>query len=125
MQAGCVGESNDIPANAFLMLAATALELHSHPDEALDGDMYGRLTEFLADQQKDDFIVSFVQIEAALRRRLPSAAGRQSWWQPHADVAAPQHDAIRSAGFKAFLVAEKRVRFQRFFAFDRPPLPRS
>jgi hypothetical protein len=79
------------------------------------GNKYEALHEFLLREKRDDFTLTFEEIEEIIGFNLPRAAQRAEWW----DEAQPEHpreqsDAIRGAGFDSRRTPDgKAVRFRK------------
>jgi hypothetical protein len=79
------------------------------------GNKYEPLHEFLKHEKRDDFTLTYEEIEEILGFSLPRAAQRAEWW----DEAKPEHpreqnDAIRSAGYDSRRTPDgKAVRFRK------------
>ena len=81
---------------------------------------YDALRDFLlAEKKRDDFVMTFDEIEDLLDFALPRAAHRASWWEVDREPPMPQRSAFIEAGFLATRNADgKSVRFKR-----RPKAP--
>jgi len=76
---------------------------------------YDPLESHLRQQTADEFTMTFAAVEKVLGEPLPASAERPQWWEnakrdEHKRV---QTRAWHNAGFHAFLMAGKRVRFVR------------
>lgn len=79
-------------------------------------DDYGALRDFLRAQTKDEFVLSFAEIEELIGFALPRASQRASWWETarSPQVAAPQRVAVADGGYVATRLADSTgVRFKR------------
>lgn len=77
---------------------------------------YDPLRDYLRKQIRDEFVLSFEEIEEMIGFPLPRAAQRASWWETgrSPQVAAPQRIAVAEGGFTATRLADGRgVRFTR------------
>jgi hypothetical protein len=76
---------------------------------------YDALRDFLlAEKKRDDFVMTFDEIENLLDFALPRAAHRASWWETEREPPMPQREACIAAGFIATRCADGvSVRFQR------------
>ena len=76
---------------------------------------YDALRNFLLAQAKrDDFVMTFDEIEELLDFALPRAAQRASWWEVDREPMMPQREAFIAAGFLATRSADgTSVRFKR------------
>jgi hypothetical protein len=77
---------------------------------------YDALRDYLKQQTRPEFVLSFEQIEAIIDAALPRAAHRASWWEtsrsPQEKM--PQREACLAAGYIATRLADgKTVRFKR------------
>jgi hypothetical protein len=87
----------------------------SSSEPAVHASRYDPLGKYLEQQDGDEFVVPFSEIENALGFKLPESAMRPQWWantrRKHANV---QREAWRRAGYDAFLISgEDRVRFRK------------
>jgi hypothetical protein len=86
---------------------------------------YEPLYEFLLKQTRDDFIMSFEEIEEIVGFGLPRAAHRAEWW----DDDTPEHprdqaQAIHQAGYDSRRTAEGgKVRFRKTSTLPRHARP--
>jgi hypothetical protein len=76
---------------------------------------YDALRDFLlAEKKREDFVMTFEEIEDLLGFALPRAAQRASWWETEREPPMPQREACIEAGFIATRRADgASVRFQR------------
>ena len=76
---------------------------------------YDALRDFLlAEKKRDDFVLTFEEIEDIVGFALPRAAQRASWWETGREPPMPQRTACIEAGFIATRGADgASVRFQR------------
>jgi hypothetical protein len=77
---------------------------------------YDRLRDYLRQQKRPEFALSFEAIEEIIDAALPRAAQRASWWEtlrsPQEKM--PQREACLAAGYIATRLADgKGVRFKR------------
>ena len=84
---------------------------------------YDALRDYLKQQTKPEFVLSFEQIEEIIDAALPRAAHRASWWEtlrsPQEKM--PQREACLAGGYIATLLTDgKSVRFKRM-APSSPP----
>ena len=79
------------------------------------GNKYEVLHEYLKREKRDDFTLTFEEIEEILDFGLPRAAQRAEWWdEASPDYPREQSDAIRGAGFDSRRTSDgKSVRFRR------------
>jgi hypothetical protein len=69
---------------------------------------YSALRDFLMLQKGREFILSFVEIEKVLGFDLPQSAERPQWWaNTQSQTSHVQREAWRSAGYDAFLQANR------------------
>lgn len=79
------------------------------------GNKYEALHEYLKREKRDDFTLTYEEIEEIIGFGLPRAAQRAEWW----DEAQPEHpreqsDAIRGAGYDSRRTPDgKAVRFRK------------
>jgi hypothetical protein len=79
------------------------------------GNKYEPLHEYLKRETRDDFTLTYEEIEEILGFGLPRAAQRAEWW----DEAKPEHpreqsEAIRSTGYDSRRTSDgKAVRFRK------------
>ena len=79
------------------------------------GNKYEPLYEYLMRETRDDFTLTYEEIEGILGFGLPRAAQRAEWW----DEAKPEHpreqsEAIRSTGYDSRRTPDgKAVRFRK------------
>ena len=79
------------------------------------GNKYEPLHEYLKRETRDDFTLTYQEIEEILGFGLPRAAQRAEWW----DEAKPEHpreqsEAIRSTGYDSRRTPDgKAVRFRK------------
>ena len=79
------------------------------------GNKYEPLHEYLKRETRDDFTLTYEEIEEILGFGLPRAAQRAEWW----DEAKPEHpreqsEAIRSTGYDSRRTPDgKAVRFRK------------
>jgi hypothetical protein len=83
---------------------------------------YDALRDYLKQQAKPEFVLSFGQIEEIIDAALPRAAHRASWWEtlrsPQEKM--PQREACLAGGYIATRLADgKSVRFKRMPAQKR------
>jgi hypothetical protein len=76
---------------------------------------YLKLRDYLLDQTRSEFVLSFEEIEAIIDASLPRAAQRASWWEtlrsPQEKM--PQREACLAGGYIATRMADgKSVRFK-------------
>jgi hypothetical protein len=77
---------------------------------------YAPLYDFLMREKRNDFILTFEEIEEILGFGLPRSAHRAEWW----DAGTPEHpkmqaEAIRQAGYDSRRTPDgTKVRFRRF-----------
>jgi hypothetical protein len=66
-------------------------------------------------QRSQELVMSFREIEKILGRPLPNSARRPQWWNDRARAhhRHVQSEAWQKAGYRAFLVAPNRVKFER------------
>lgn len=66
-------------------------------------------------QRSQELVMTFKEIERILGRPLPNTARRPQWWanQIPARSRYVQTEAWQKAGYKAFLIAPNRVKFER------------
>ena len=82
---------------------------------------YEPLYEFLMKEKRDDFVLTFEEIEEIVGFGLPRAAHRAEWW----DDDTPEHprdqaQAIHQAGYDSRRAAEGgKVRFRRLSTLPR------
>ena len=76
---------------------------------------YDPLKRYLSRQKTTRVELSFPEVERIIGAMLPKSAHRPQWWanETAADSSHVQSAAWRVAGFKAFLIASERVRFER------------
>ncbi len=77
---------------------------------------YDPLRDYLKKQTRDEFVLSFDEIEELLGFALPRASHRASWWETarSPQVAAPQRIACYEGGYIATRLSDgKSVRFKR------------
>jgi hypothetical protein len=76
---------------------------------------YAPLHEYLLREKRDDFVLSFEEIEEILDFGLPRAAQRAEWWdEATAEYPREQSEAIRGAGYDSRRAPDgKSVRFRR------------
>jgi len=77
---------------------------------------YTPLRDYLKQQTRDEFVLSFEEIEDLIGFALPRASQRASWWETarSPQVEAPQRIAVADGGFTATRLADgKGVRFRR------------
>lgn len=77
---------------------------------------YDPLRDYLKKQIRDEFVLSFEEIEELIGFALPRASQRASWWETERSpqVEAPQRVAVADGGFIAMRLADGRgVRFTR------------
>jgi hypothetical protein len=77
---------------------------------------YDALRDYLQEQTRSEFVLSFEEIEAIIDASLPRAAQRASWWEtlrsPQEKM--PQREACLAGGYIATRMADgKSVRFKR------------
>jgi hypothetical protein len=76
---------------------------------------YDALRDFLlAEKKRDDFVMTFDEIEELLDFGLPRASQRASWWETEREPEMPQRTAVLEAGFIASRgIDGQSVRFKR------------
>jgi len=77
---------------------------------------YDPLRDYLIEQTRAEFVLSFEEIEEILGFALPRAAQRASWWETarSPQVGAPQRVAVSEGGYIATRLPDgKGVRFKR------------
>ena len=75
---------------------------------------YDALRDFLRAERRDDFVLTFEQIEELLDFALPRAAQRASWWDTEREPPMPQRVACLDADFIASRGSDgASVRFKR------------
>ena len=76
---------------------------------------YDALRDFLlAEKKRDDFAMTFDEIEELLDFALPRASHRASWWETEREPEMPQRTAVLEAGFIASRgIDGQSVRFKR------------
>ncbi|HWL05266.1 MAG TPA: hypothetical protein VNQ99_10090 [Xanthobacteraceae bacterium] len=82
------------------------------------GNKFDPLRDFLLQDKRDDFVLTFAEIEDILGFDLPRSAQRAEWW----DDDTPEHPrvqrtAIREGGFDSRRSGEGRIRFRRTSVF--------
>lgn len=81
----------------------------------MTGNKFDPLRDFLKQQTRDDFVLTYEEIEDIVGFALPRAAQRAEWWFDDT----PEHPklqriAVRDAGFEAQRLPEgNKVRFRR------------
>jgi hypothetical protein len=81
---------------------------------------YDPLRDYLKKQTRDDFVLTFEEIEDILGFALPRSAQRAEWWD---EAPSPQHpreqaDAIRDGGYDSRRVPEGgKMRFRKNSVF--------
>ena len=82
---------------------------------------YEPLYDYLINEKRADFILTFEQIEEILGFALPRSAQRAEWW----DDGTPEHprlqaEAIRQAGYDSRRTADgMKVRFRKLSTLPR------
>jgi hypothetical protein len=82
---------------------------------------YEPLYDYLVNEKRADFILTFDEIEEILGFALPRSAQRAEWW----DDGTPEHprfqaEAIRQAGYDSRRTPDgKKVRFRRLSTLPR------
>ena len=79
-------------------------------------NVYDPLRDYLREQKRAEFVLSFEQIEEIIDAALPRAAQRASWWEtlrsPQEKM--PQREACIEAGYIATRRADgKSVKFKK------------
>ncbi len=83
---------------------------------AIDWNKYDSLRDYLLKQTKDEFVLSFEEIEEIIGFTLSRSAQRARWWEKERNPqdAMPQRDAIRDGGYEATRLSDGQgVRFRR------------
>ena len=82
---------------------------------------YEPLYDFLMKETRDDFILSFEEIEEILGFDLPRSAKRAEWWdQDTPEHPRPQSQAIRQAGYDSRRTSDgASVRFRKLSTLPR------
>jgi hypothetical protein len=77
--------------------------------------VYDPLRRFMCLQHSQELVMTFKEIEKILGRPLPTTARRPQWWasQTKARSRYVQIEAWQKAGYRAFLIAPNRVKFER------------
>jgi hypothetical protein len=87
------------------------------PTSKPPGSAYQPLVEYLAAQSADAVTLSFAQIEALIRRRLPASAYLAAWWTAK-DRKSMRFQNWRAAGWEATTFVshedDRQVTFQRW-----------
>ena len=86
-----------------------------------DWDKYEQLYEYLLRETRDDFLLTFEEIEEILGFALPRSAQRAEWWDEDTpEHPRPQSQAIRQAGYDSRRTADgAKVRFRKFSTIPR------
>ena len=76
---------------------------------------YDPLKRYLARRKADQVELTFREIERIIGAMLPKGAQRSQWWSDDGGSPRPhvQATAWRDAGFRAVLVGDEQVRFER------------
>ena len=83
---------------------------------AIDWNKYDSLRDYLLKQSRDEFVLSFAEIEEIIGFALSRSSQRARWWEKERNPqdAMPQRDAIRDGGFEATRLSDTQgVRFRR------------
>ena len=85
-----------------------------HSTKPASDNRFDPLRDYLLREKRDDFVLTFEEIEDILGFALPRSAQRAEWWEDDT----PEHPrlqriAIRDGGFSSRRAGEGRVRFRR------------
>jgi hypothetical protein len=88
---------------------------------AVAWDKYEPLHEYLLKESRDDFILSYEEIEAILGFDLPRSADRAEWWDEDTEEhPRAQSQAIRQAGYDSRRTPDGgKVRFRKLSTIPR------
>lgn len=82
----------------------------------MDWNKYDSLRDYLLKQTRDEFVLSFAEIEEIIGFELSRSSQRARWWEKERNPqdAMPQRDAIRDGGYEATRLSDGQgVRFRR------------
>ncbi|MBX9710290.1 MAG: hypothetical protein K2X60_04590 [Xanthobacteraceae bacterium] len=83
---------------------------------AIDQNKYDSLRDYLLKQTRDEFVLTFIEIEEIIGFALSRSSQRARWWEKERNPqdAMPQRDAIRDGGYEATRLSDGQgVRFRR------------